>query len=63
VAIRVAQDELVQAQRVHRGAKSPTLINAQTALNVAWSMLEKKRYEEAILAAHKATALSRKLKR
>ena len=62
VAIRVAQDELAQAQRIPRAAQSQTLNDAQAALNLAFSRLEEKRYEESILAAHKATASSRKLK-
>ena len=36
VAIRVAQDELAQAQRIHRAAQSPTLNDAQAALRLAF---------------------------
>lgn len=61
VAIRVAQRDLTQAKRIHRGAKSPTLNEAEAQLILASSALEEKRYEEAILAARKAIELARKL--
>lgn len=61
VAIRVAQRDLVQAKRIHPGAKSPTLNEAEAQLILASSALKEKRYEEAILAARKAIELTRKL--
>ena len=61
VAIRVAQRDLAQAKYIHRGAKSPTLNDAEAQLSLASSALEEKRYEEAILAARKAIELARKL--
>ena len=61
VAIRVAQRDLAQAKYIHRGAKSPTLNDAEAQLSLASSALKEKRYEEAILAARKAIELARKL--
>jgi len=61
VAIRVAQRDLAEAKRIHRGAKSPTLNDAEAQLSLASSALKEKRYEEAILAARKAIELARKL--
>lgn len=61
VAIRVAQRDLAQAKRIHPGAKSPTLNEAEAQLILASSALKEKRYEEAILAARKAIELTRKL--
>jgi len=61
VVIRVAQRDLAEAKRIHPGAKSPTLNEAEAQLILASSALEEKRYEEAILAARKAIELARKL--
>lgn len=61
VAIRVAQRDLAQAKRIHPGAKSPTLTDAEAQLILASSALQEKRYEEAILAARKAIELARKV--
>jgi len=61
VAIRVAQRDLAQAKRIHPGAKTPTLNEAEAQLILASSALKEKRYEEAILAARKAIELARKL--
>lgn len=61
VAIRVAQRDLAEAKRIHPGAKSPTLNEAEGQLILASSALKEKRYEEAILAARKAIELTRKL--
>ncbi len=60
VAIRVAQRELVEAQWVPANKSASVLNDAEAALNLAWSLLEEKRYEEAILAARKASQLARK---
>lgn len=61
VAIRVAQRDLAEAKRIHPGAKSPTLNEAEAQLIVASSALKEKRYEEAILAARRVIELTRKL--
>jgi nitrogen fixation/metabolism regulation signal transduction histidine kinase len=60
-AIRVAQGDLAQAQRVDRRSEFATLSNADAALTLARQALEEGRYEEAILAAHKASQLARKV--
>jgi hypothetical protein len=59
VAIRVAQRDLFQAKKSQRGVKTPRLNDAEATLNQALSLLEEKRYEEAIVAARQVTTLSR----
>jgi len=61
VAIRVAQRDLFEAKKTQRGLKTPTLNDAEATLNVALSMLEEKRYGEAIVTARRVTTLSREL--
>ena len=60
-AIRVAQRDLAQAQRVYRGTEPLALKDAQAQLALAWLALKDKRYEEAILVARNAIELARKL--
>ncbi len=59
VAIRVAQRDLFEAKKSQRGVKTPILDDAEGALNLAWAALKEKRYEDAILAARKASHSSR----
>ena len=59
-AIRAAQRDLAQAQRVDRGSEFTSLSYADAALILARQALEEGHYEEAILAALKASQLARK---
>ena len=61
IAVRVAQRDLFEAKKIRSGAQKPRLNDAQAALNLAMSFLDEKRYEDAIVAASKATILSREL--
>ena len=61
IAVRVAQRDLFEAKKIRSGAEKPRLNDAQAALNLAMSLLDEKRYEDAIVAAHKVTILSRAL--
>jgi len=61
ITVRVAQRDLFEAKKIRGGTGKPGLNDAQAALNLAMSLLDEKRYEDAIVAAHKVTNLSREL--
>ena len=61
IAIRVAQRDLFEAKKSRSGVETPRLNDAQAALNLALSLLDEKRYEDAIVAAYRLTTLSRQL--
>ena len=60
--IRVTQQELNRAQARHRERHPQMLDYARSALDSAWVSFQEKRYEEAILAAHEAGRLLRKIR-
>jgi len=59
VAIRVAQRDLFEAKKSQRSVETRAHNDAEAALNLALSLLEEKRYEDAIVAARKVTTVSR----
>ena len=59
IAVGVAQGDSLEAKKIRSGAEKPRLNDAQAALNLAMSLLDEKGYEDAIVAAHKITILSR----
>ena len=59
-AIRMAQHEIVQARTTAVKENYPELTGADAEITLAWAALKEKRYEAAILAAHRAIALIRK---
>jgi len=59
-AIRLAEWELIQARSDPLRVNRPQLRDAGALLAVAWSTLGEKRYEDAILAAHRSIESSRK---
>ncbi|MGZ8423622.1 MAG: hypothetical protein ACXWYD_01590 [Candidatus Binatia bacterium] len=61
IAVRVAQHDLFEAKKIRRGAERPRLNHAEASLNLAMSLPDEKRYEDAIVAAYKVTILSREL--
>jgi tellurite resistance protein TerC len=62
VVIRIAQQELNRVQARHREKHPQMLDYARSALDSAWVSFQEKRYEEAILAAHEAGRLLRKIR-
>ena len=61
IAVRVAQRDLFVAKMIRSGAEKPSLKDAEAALNLALSLLDEKRYEDAVVAAYRVTTLSRHL--
>jgi tellurite resistance protein TerC len=61
VIIRVAERDLSAAKRLHGESLPVTVDHAETSLEVAWSELQEKRYDNAMSAAWKASRLVRKM--
>ena len=61
IAVRVAQRDLFEAKMIRSGAEKPRLNDTQASLNLAMSLPDEKRYEDAIVAAYRVTTLSRQL--
>jgi tellurite resistance protein TerC len=59
--IRVVEGELGEARRQHDSVDGPTLREAGSRLNVAWSNFTQKRYQQAILDAQEAGRILRAL--
>jgi TerC family integral membrane protein len=59
--LRVVEGEVAQAKRRHGNAHAAILSRADSALEEAWTNLEKKRYQDAITTAQSAGKLIEKL--
>ncbi|HLN85024.1 MAG TPA: TerC family protein [Candidatus Limnocylindrales bacterium] len=59
--LRVVEGEVAQAKRRHRDTHAAILSRAESALEEAWTNLEKRRYQDAITTAQSAGQLIEKL--
>ena len=57
-AIRLAQRDFFEARKTQRDIAAPSLNDAEGALSIAWLALNEKRYEDAVVAARRASRLA-----